>query len=253
MMGSYSSLDDAESRRTLGAIGVAVVSFAAVAGGPFGIEGAVGLGGGLPSLITLLIVAMCWACTQALMVAELSTMLPFNSGYIGWVLHGLGPRWGFVNAWICNFQQTLNIPLYAVLACNSLEQIAGELSFVAKLGVKLLVVGLVGAVNILGVKAVERVTGLMVVLVQTPFILMPILWLAKGRPFQWTALGDSVAGWQSNVAAFLSTVCWNLQGCAFRLKRPTLIDPAIRVLHISMLVPPTHLPPPHTRIPSSFS
>lgn len=200
------------TKRTLGALGVATVCFAAVAGGPFGLEPAVGQAGGLPTLICLIITALCWATTQALMVAELSTMLPSNAGYIGWVLHGLGPVFGFLNAWICNLQQVLNLPLYAVLACNSLESVVGQLPVAAEISIKLAVIAVAAIVNLLGVEAVEKVTGVMVLLVQTPFVLMPILWASSGRKFQWPALGASVEGWeQNNFAGFLSTVLWNLQ------------------------------------------
>jgi len=60
----------------------------------------------------------------------------------------------------------------------------------------------------MGVQAVERITGLMVILVQTPFVLMPILWAARGRTFQWGALQGTVQGWNdpTSVAAFLSTM-----------------------------------------------
>ena len=208
----------AERPRTLGAFGVAVVCFAAVAGGPFGIEPAVGAAGGLPTLLAIVLAALAWAGPQAIMVAELSTMMPSNAGYIEWCICGLGPLAGFLNAHICNCQQLLNIPLYAVLACNAIEQLVGALPPAAEYGIKLAVVALAGAVNLLGVAAVERVTGALVLLVQTPFVLMPILWAAgvRGgagpRPFAWRALGASVAGWEGNATTFLSTVVWNLQG-----------------------------------------
>jgi amino acid transporter len=218
-------------RRTLGFMGVAIVCFAAVAGGPFGLEPAVGLAGGLPTLLCLLVAGVCWAATQALMVAELATLLPSNAGYIGWVLYGLGPSAGFTNAWICNFQQALNLPLYAVLACSSLEQLVGRLPAAAEFGVKFGVVAAALLVNYLGVGAMERVAGVMVLLVQTPFVLMPMFWAASGRAFAWGALGQSVAGWQGSAAGFLSTVIWNVQGwnvlgnIAGEVERPTLNIP----------------------------
>ncbi len=218
--------------RTLGALGVAVLCFSAVAGGPFGIEPAVQNAGALPTLLSLVLVTLAWACTQALMVAELSTMMPSNAGYIVWVFRGLGPAAGFTNAWLCTLQQVLNIPLYAVLACNSLEQLVGALSPGAEYGVKFAVVAAAAAVNVAGVELVERVSGAMVLLVQTPFVLMPIAWAVRGRPFQWTALGASVRGWDADFAVFLSTVCWNVQGwnvvgnVAGEVARPSVNIPA---------------------------
>lgn len=210
--GTSPALSVSQPTRTIGALGVAILCFSAVAGGPFGIEPAVGNAGALPTLLSLVLVSLAWACTQALMVAELSTMMPSNAGYIVWVFRGLGPVAGFTNAWLCTLQQVLNIPLYAVLACNSLEQLVGALPFGAEYGVKLAVVAVAAAVNVVGVEAVERISGAMVLLVQTPFILMPIAWAARRQPFQWGALGTSVGGWQTDFAVFLSTVCWNVQG-----------------------------------------
>ena len=210
---SYAPLESPPAQRSLGALGVAVLLFGAVAGGPYGIEPAVGLAGGLPTLLGLVIVAITWACTQAFLVAELSTLVPSNSGYVGWVLKGLGPRAGFVNAQVCCLQQILNIPLYAVLSCNSLEQLVGTLSPGAEYGVKLAVVVIATTVNIFGLAWVERISGVMIVLVQTPFIIMPIVWAASGhRHFEWHALTESVPGWTGNSAVFLATLAWNMQG-----------------------------------------
>lgn len=212
VQGRYSALEAPPHKKALGAVGVAVLLFAAVAGGPNGIEPAVGAAGALPTLVALVLVALSWACTQALVVAELSTLMPSNAGYIVWVLRGLGPRAGFVNAWVCVLQQLLNVPLYAVLACTYLEQVAGPLSPGVEYSVKLATVALAGGINVVGTGAVERVTGFLVVMVQTPFVALPIVWAARQRPFVWAALGTSVPGWSSSAAVFLSTVCWNLQG-----------------------------------------
>lgn len=55
------------------------------AGGPFGIEEAVGAAGPLPVFISLFVLGFFWALPQALMTAELSTIYPENGGYIVWV------------------------------------------------------------------------------------------------------------------------------------------------------------------------
>jgi hypothetical protein len=60
-----------DKKRTLGAFAVAIVSFAAVAGGPYGIEAAIGAAGALPVLLGSCILAVLWSATQALMTAEL--------------------------------------------------------------------------------------------------------------------------------------------------------------------------------------
>jgi amino acid transporter len=53
-----------------------------ICGGPFGMESAVNAGGALLTLITIGVLAVCWAMPQALMTAELSTAFPVNGGLI---------------------------------------------------------------------------------------------------------------------------------------------------------------------------
>lgn len=199
------------TKRSLGAIGVAVVSFASVAGGPYGIEESVGAGGGLPTLLALLLTAIAWSATQALVTAELSTMMPSNAGYIAWVIRGLGPQAGFINAWNMMLSASLNIPLYPVLFASYVGQLVPSISTAGLWGVKLTGLLIVTVLNIIGVEAVEMASLIMVVLVQTPFIMMPITAAIEKQPFNWSALGQST-NWLAQFAVFISTICWNAQG-----------------------------------------
>lgn len=78
--------------------------------GPFGIEVCVGAAGPLYTLIALIGLPFVWAVPQALMTAELSTMIPENGGYILWVRDAYGPFLGWINAWNCT--------LYAPYSCS---------------------------------------------------------------------------------------------------------------------------------------
>ena len=201
----------AAAAKPLGALGLALFCFASIAGGPFGIEGSVGGIGALPTMLALLLTAVTWSLTQALMAAELSSMYPSNAGNVAWVLKGLGPTAGFVNALLIFSMNVLNLPLFAALAAESVGQVValgGAQYFLLQLAV--LAVGV--AINILGVAAVEKLTGFLVLLVQLPFLLMPIVWAAQKRPFEWRALGSSAGDWRQNVGPGLATVCWNSLG-----------------------------------------
>ena len=215
-----------QRRRALGAFGVAVVGFASIAGGPYGIEAAVGAAGALPTLLGLALTALVWSAPQALVTAELSCAFPSNAGYVGWVVRGLGPAAGFVNAWAMIAAQILNIPLYPVLIAAYMQQLAPALSDGALWAIKLACLAFAVALNIVGVQAVERASLVMVLLVQTPFVLMPAVAAAKGLRFDWGALARSLgdgagsdggggaaallAGGQFSV--FASVLCWNMQG-----------------------------------------
>ena len=200
---------------TLGTIGVCVVAFASIAGGPYGIEVAVGVAGALPTLLGLIATAVVWSAPQALVTAELSSTFPSNAGYVAWVLHGLGPVAGFVNAWSMIIAQSLNIPLYPVLIADYMLQLVPSLTDGELWAIKLSCMVFAVALNIRGVQAVETASLIMVLLVQTPFIIMPIMFASKygGSQFAWNQLGASdldVAGGEFSV--FASTLCWNMQG-----------------------------------------
>jgi amino acid transporter len=199
--------------KALGAVGVCVVAFASIAGGPFGIEAAVGVAGALPTLLGLVATALVWSAPQALVTAELSCAFPSNAGYVAWVMRGLGPAAGFVNAWAMIAAQSLNIALYPVLIADYMAQLQPSLSDGALWGVKLACLLLAVALNVVGVQAVELASLVMVLIVQTPFAMMPAVAAAQGRPFAWGALRGQdldLAGGEFSV--FASTLCWNMQG-----------------------------------------
>lgn len=199
--------------KTLGAVGIAIICFAAVAGGPYGIEAAVGAAGALPTLVGLALVGCVWSAPQALVTAELSNAFPSNAGYVVWVLRGLGPVAGFINAWNCVAAALLNLPLYPVLFASYCQQLDPTLSAGTLWAIK--IAGVLGAtlLNIAGMSVVERVTAVMTSLVQTPFILMPIAAAILHKPsFTWPALGQSTPDWFNNSAVFAATLCWNAQG-----------------------------------------
>jgi amino acid transporter len=143
--------------------------------------------------------------------AELSSMYPSNAGYVVWVLAGLGPVAGFVNAWSSIFMNSLNLPLYTLVAANALRTRfgVGDAGCAALQG-GMLLAGV--AVNVVGVELVERLSGAMVGVVLSPFLLMPIVWAAGGRAFNWRALGTALPGWRGNAGLALSTVAWNSMG-----------------------------------------
>lgn len=201
----------AAPERTLGALGLALFCFASIAGGPYGIENSVGAIGALPTMLALVGTALAWSLTQALMAAELSSMFPSNSGYILWVLKGLGPTAGFVNAWLGFCMGVLNLPMYTGLAASAVDQVL-PLSEAQALGLQVGLLALGVAVNIAGLGAVEKFTGLLVVVVQVPFVLMPIAWAAQRRGFEWQALGRSREDWGAQLGPALAIVCWNSLG-----------------------------------------
>ena len=236
----------AEASKTLGPLGLALLCFASIAGGPFGIENSVASIGPLPTMLALLFTAACWSLTQALMAAEMSSMYPCNAGNILWVLKALGPTAGFVNAGLIFLMNVLNLPLYTVLAASCVGQVVA-LTPGEEFGLQVGVLALGVVVNIMGMAAIEKFTGLLVLLVQVPFLLMPIVWAANRRPFEWRALGSSAPNWLGALGPGLANVCWNSLGwSSVRCWLPgASTPPGLPPLHTPSCTF-TFTPPPHT-------
>lgn len=83
-----------------------------VSGGPFGLEELIGNAGYAVSVLALLIVPLVWSLPTALMVSELSEAIPRDGGYYVWVMRGLGPFWGFQEAWLSLFASIFDMALY---------------------------------------------------------------------------------------------------------------------------------------------
>jgi amino acid transporter len=85
--------------RRLPLFGLMAVAFFTTCGGPFGLEplpAAVGPGW---AVVLILAAPLLWSLPMALMVAELSTLLPEEGGYYVWVRETMGPFWGVQEAW----------------------------------------------------------------------------------------------------------------------------------------------------------
>lgn len=204
--------------RNLGALGLGILAFAAVAGGPFGIEEAVGVAGPMPVIIGCIIQAFIWSATQCLVAAECATMFPCNGGAITWGVKGLGPHFGFINAMNSLAAATCNIPLYPVVFASYVQHLVPSLSEAGVWSIKVTVLLFALGLNAFGIQAVGTVAIVFSLIVQTPFILMPITAAAYGKSFDWSAIRTSSPDLVPQLSLFISILCWNAQGKATQLK-----------------------------------
>ena len=77
---------------------IAIIYFT-VSGGAFGLEELVRAAGPGLALLLLIVTPLLWSLPIALMVAEMSSMLPLQGGYHRWVHFALGRFWGFQEGW----------------------------------------------------------------------------------------------------------------------------------------------------------
>ena len=91
------------------------ITFFIVSGGPYGLESAVGSIGAAWTFLLVLLIPIFWALPSALMVGELSSMMPDRGGYYVWVREGLGPFWGFQEGWWTLCYSAVDLAIYPVL------------------------------------------------------------------------------------------------------------------------------------------
>ncbi|DAZ99298.1 TPA: hypothetical protein N0F65_005466 [Lagenidium giganteum] len=197
--------------RTINHITLGFIAYFAVAAGPFGVEDAVRAAGAYPVLLAVVLLPFTWGLPQALMTAELSTMIDENGGYILWVRRGLGEYAGWVNAFNCIASNVCDLPTYPVLFASYIEAFLASgygyaLSDVERWLVKLSAVVFVFISNAVGMRAVALASVAMSLFVLAPFVLEPM----SIETFNLATWG-SVAP-QINWSLFLSTILWNYQG-----------------------------------------
>lgn len=170
--------------------------------------------GAFLTLMGLLLAALLWGMPQALITAELASAIPVNGGPVVWVERALGPRWGFVNCWVVVFQQVTDIVLYPTLVANYASQLFPALTGIYPYLIKVGVLLVAATLNTVGVENISMSASLLTALIMLPFFLLPCVALAQGQVFNWVAVGPAgiPPTMASNLAVFVSTVLWNMQG-----------------------------------------
>src|SRR3979411_1180761 len=86
-----------------------------VSGGTYGTEEIVHGAGYGRAILILLLTPVLWSLPTAFMIGELSSALPAEGGYYAWVTRGLGPFWGFQEAWLSLVASIFDMALYPTL------------------------------------------------------------------------------------------------------------------------------------------
>lgn len=216
-----------QSRR-LNFIPLLGVIFFTVCGGAYGIEALVGKVGAGWAIVLIVVTPILWSVPIALMVSELSAMMPVEGGYYVWVKRALGDFWGFQEGWWTCLYTSVDMAIYPVLFVNYLAFFVpaiqpdanGELSwgvFFVRWGIAVSVIVCALALNWRGARAVGYNSTFFLFVVVLPFVLLTIF-----------AFGHPEAGFARSVEAFnagfsnemnggllaigLATVMWNYSG-----------------------------------------
>jgi amino acid transporter len=177
-----------------------------VSGGPYGLEELVASAGLDRSVIVLLITPVVWSLPTALAVAELSAALPSEGGYYAWVRRGLGPFWGFQEAWLSLAASAFDMAIYPTLFVLYLGQLVPALG--EGLGATLVGLGVIwgaAAINLRGAEAVGRSSMVVGVALVAPFAVLAALGFGQAQSMPASA---APSGWLAGVTIAM----WNFMG-----------------------------------------
>jgi amino acid transporter len=196
--------------QVVGLLKFVFLAFFLTCGGPYGIEDAVGAAGPLITLCAFVVLPIIWAVPQALMTAEMATMMAENGGYVVWVQRAFGDFLGWVNAYDRLFCNIFDLALYPVIIVDYLASVT-TLSPVEKYTLKVAIVLAVAVLNAYGLELLGTVSAVLTVILLFPFfielgyvLVEPQLAQATNR---WLDMPAEV-----NWGLFTSTMLWSYTG-----------------------------------------
>ncbi len=202
----------ASLRRDLGVVPLAAVIFFNVSGGPYGIEDAVSTFGPGLALLLLVLTPLVWSLPVTLVMAELSSALPDEGGYVTWVRRAFGPFWAFQVGWWSWVDSFVDIAVYPALFTQYLSHWLPGMTPLSRWLIALAFIWMLTGLNIRGVRLVGRGAVVLGVLALAPILALVItgagrIQFAPWEPF--TVEGGSLV---QNLGLGLAVVMWNYSG-----------------------------------------
>src|SRR5262245_10256537 len=157
---------------------VAVMYFT-VSGGPYGLEGLVGLVGPGVTLVLLVGTPLIYSLPEALLVGELASMLPAEGGYYVWVRRAFGRFFGFWNGWLSWVYSLVDMAIYPVLMIQYLRFFVPDLPALGGSLVSLAMIWGSTWMNLRGTRVVGAASGGFVLAVLAPVAVLAVVALAR--------------------------------------------------------------------------
>lgn len=195
--------------RKLSLLPLIAATFFMVSGGPYGSEDVVDKAGYAGALLIFLLVPLLWSLPTALMVSELSSALPEEGGFYQWVKRGMGPFWGFQEAWLSLAGSVFDMALYPTLFVYYIAHFIPSLAtgrWPALLGLGMIFICTVW--NICGTRAVGDGALVMAVVLLAPFVALIALALSAPGSGGRSPVVLGHADWLGAVLIAM----WNLMG-----------------------------------------
>lgn len=204
------------AKRSLSAVHLGFLLFFLTAGGPFGIEPSVYGAGCLMAIVGSTAIALFWAYPQAVLATELGLMIDSNGGGFVWVHRAWGPFVGWINGWNGMASSFINIGLLISLFPRYFPVDTSQWSMWSVFGVGSAFTLITIAINIVGFRWVSRVSGLIMIILFSPFVALFVWEVATGRvhTMPWNALGE-IPPWSYvsvRMATYIGNTVWAFGG-----------------------------------------
>jgi amino acid transporter len=178
-----------ERRLTMAAL--ACLIYFTCSGGPYGLEPLIGAIGPLWGGVMIVVAPLVWSLPMALMVAELTALMPEEGGFYIWVRETQGAFWGVQEAWWTLAYAVVLMATFPVLFVSYLTFFVPALGASADgahplLGallrwvVAILVIATAMLVNLKSARDVGRSAKAGAVFVLGAFALLVLVWLRRG-------------------------------------------------------------------------
>ncbi len=199
-------------KRELGLLPLIAVIFFSVSGGPYGIEDAVpSFGPGL-TLLLLLLTPLVWSLPVAAVMAELSSALPLEGGYVFWVKRAFGPWWAFQIGWWSLLGGFTDMALYPVLFVQYLSHWLPNPSPLARWSLALAFIWGLTILNIRGVRLVGWSAVLLGALAFSPVFGMAVAGMRHLGELTVLPFGVEGKGLAEGLGVGLAVMMWNYSG-----------------------------------------
>ncbi len=191
-------------------------TFFMVSGGPYGIEDIVGGAGYGRAIVILLLLPIFWSLPTSLMIGELAAAIPAEGGFYVWVRRGLGPFWGFQEAWLSLAASVFDMALYPSIFVLYLGKFdpaltAGSRAYLWSLAV----VAVCCLWNLLGAPEIGKDSVWLFVLLLAPFAVFIVLgfWhgIAEHPAMHWHRTVPET-GAQLGFSTAILVALWNYMG-----------------------------------------
>ena len=200
------SSDGKLARYSISSLGIVFLMYCLVAPGAFGIEEIIpAVGPGL-TLALLCAFPIIWALPISSLVSECCSLLPEEGGVYVWAREAFGEFWGFQSGWWNTVAIYVSCGTYTSLAASYVGQVLA-LSDVGIIVLKVAIIVFFTAVNLLGLKDVERVSDVFSIAIIVVFLVITIVGFINWQANPFTPfLASDTAGF--DIGTGLSLCVW---------------------------------------------